>query len=216
MPDVDFRTLAFMRAAQTFALAFLFVPNSHHHLFDPAQGAERGCELALHDAPQRRGLDRHLARDGDDRGAHAGAPRLPHRQSRAARPRLPADPCPGDAEPAQPGLGPRHRCTRPQRASSTARSPTRPRSWPTRTCSRCAPSSPSASSRSASCFAARNQAAARRRIEEGQGPAPWTPIGAWRSHPAGSRGRAPGLPSFRASAPRAACSSGWLRYCRRS
>ncbi len=28
VPDVDFRTLAIMRAAQTFALAFLFVPNS--------------------------------------------------------------------------------------------------------------------------------------------------------------------------------------------
>ena len=27
-PDIDFRTLAYMRAAQTFGLAFLFVPNS--------------------------------------------------------------------------------------------------------------------------------------------------------------------------------------------
>ena len=41
VPNIDFRTLVLMRAAQTAGLAFLFVPISHDHLLDLTARAER-------------------------------------------------------------------------------------------------------------------------------------------------------------------------------
>ena len=63
-PQIDFGTLALMRAGASLRAGLPVRADQHDRLFHPAAGAERRCRGAVRDVPQRRRLDRHFGGDG--------------------------------------------------------------------------------------------------------------------------------------------------------
>ena len=81
IPQLDFTHLLLFRAAQTAALALLFVPHQHHCLHHRAEESERRCHRAVQHGAQRIRRRRHFGRHRVAGRSPANPPEYPDWQS---------------------------------------------------------------------------------------------------------------------------------------